>query len=150
MTEADIKSAVKAIEIHHEQGWWVAVMPDIGVATQAKTLAELGVEVERIIVAHFETARELAADPFRCKHPSSVDELTETLNVVLATRTSTYAAMASALRVIERRLLATATIPLTNEDDVLRARMEITASAAAVAAVAALVETPLVTKVEGN
>jgi hypothetical protein len=34
MTDADIKAVIKSIEIHHEHGWWVAVMPDIGVATQ--------------------------------------------------------------------------------------------------------------------
>lgn len=150
MTDADIMNAIKAVEIRHEEGWWVALMPDIGVGTQAKTLPELGVEIERIIVAHFATAAELGADPFRCKHPSAIDDVTETLNVVLATRTSTYAAIASSLRVIEQRLLATATVPLVNQDDALRIRAEVAASAAAVAAVAALVETPLVTRVEEN
>ena len=71
MNDADIKEAVKTVHIHHELGWWVAMIPDIGVATQAKTLSELGVEVERIIVAHFETAHELGVDPFRCKQLSA-------------------------------------------------------------------------------
>lgn len=71
MNDAEIKDAIKSIEIHHEHGWWVADMPDIGVATQAKTLPALGVEIERIAVAHFETAREVGADPFRCRRPST-------------------------------------------------------------------------------
>jgi len=71
VNDADIKNAVQSVEIHHQHGWWVAMIPDIGVATQAKTLPELGVEVERIIVAHFETAKELGVDPFRCKQLSS-------------------------------------------------------------------------------
>lgn len=150
MTEVDIKNAIKAVEIHHESGWWVAQMPDIGVATQAKTLPALGIEIERIIIAHFASNAEIGADPFRCKRSSAIDEVTETLNVVLATRTSTYAAIASSLRVIEQRLLATATIQIVNEDDALRIRAEVAAAAAAVAAVAALVETPLTTKVGGN
>lgn len=150
MTEDAIKAAIKAVEIRHEAGWWVAMMPDIGVGTQAKTLPELGVEIERIIVAHFESTIELNADPFRCKHPSSTEELTETLNVVLAARTSTYASIASALREVERRLLASAAVPVANPEDVMRLRAEVAAAAAAVAAVAALVETPLVTKAEGN
>lgn len=75
MTNADIKAAIKAIEIHHEHGWWIANVPDIGVATQAKTLPELGIEVEHIIAAHFETAAEYGTDPFRCKQPSSRDNV---------------------------------------------------------------------------
>jgi hypothetical protein len=71
MTDTDIKRLIKTIEIFHQNDWWVADMPDIGVATQAKTLPELGVEVERIIWAHFETAKELGTDPFRCKRLSS-------------------------------------------------------------------------------
>jgi hypothetical protein len=145
MTDADIKRAIKTIEVHHEHGWWVADMPDIGVATQAKTLPELGVEIERIVIAHFEVCAEHDADPLRCKRLSSIDEVTETLNVVLKTRTATYAAMASALREIERRLIAA-----EDENDLLRIRAEVIAAASAVSAVAALVETPLTTKVGGN
>lgn len=70
MTDAEIKEAIKSIEIHHEHDWWVADMPDIGVATQAKTLPELGVEIERIIVAHFAVNAEVGTDPFRCQRLS--------------------------------------------------------------------------------
>lgn len=83
MTDAEIKDAIKSIAIHHEQGWWVANMPDIGVATQAKTLPELGVEIERITVAHFETAREIGADPFRCQRPSTAEQLRAVLDKAL-------------------------------------------------------------------
>lgn len=75
MTDADIKAAIKAIEIHHEHDWWVADMPDIGVATQAKTLPELGVEIERIIIGHFATTAEYGIDPFLARVPSSRDDV---------------------------------------------------------------------------
>jgi hypothetical protein len=77
MTDADIKKAIKSIEIHHEHGWWIADMPDIGVATQAKTLPELGVEIERIVVAHFTLHAEIGTDPFRCQRSSTADIIAE-------------------------------------------------------------------------
>lgn len=143
MTEADIKAAIKSVEIRHEQDWWIADMPDIGVTTQAKTLPELGVEIERIVVAHFAVNAELGTDPFRCKRLSLGEETRETLRVVLTTRNATCAAMASALREIEEFLLATA--GTTMDDDIPRIRAEVSAAATAVSAVAALVETPLTT-----
>jgi hypothetical protein len=153
MTEADIKSAIKTVEIHHEDDWWVAQLPDIGVATQARTLPELGAEIERIVVAHFAVNAEVGTDPFRCKRPSSTEDAIETLNVVLAMRTSTFAAISSSLREIERRLVATASDvvkQLTRRDisaDTVKICVELAAAASAIAAVAALVETPLTDKV---
>lgn len=151
MTDADIKNVIKSIETHHEHGWWVADMPDIGVATQAKTLPELGVEIERVIVAHFAVNADVGTDPFRCKHLPLSEELAETLRVVLETRGATYAAIASSLRKIERRLLSTSFSPTTTVAVVVaRIRMEVAAAASAIAAVASLVETPLTTEVVGS
>jgi len=145
MTDADIKNAIKSIAIHHERGWWVADMPDIGVAAQARTLPELGVEIERIVIAHFAVNAEVGTDPFRCKQPSLSEELAETLRVVLETHGATYASIASSLREIERRLLAAATTTaIVDENYVLRA------AASTIAAVASLVETPLTTEVVGS
>ena len=148
MTDADIKNAIESIEIHHEHGWWVADMPDIGVVTQARTLPELGVEIERIVVAHFVVNAEVGTDPFRCKRLPLSEELAETLRVVLETRGATYAAIASSLREIERRLLATAAVIAAKTPGEIRA--EVTAAASAIAAVASLVETPLTTDVAGR
>lgn len=149
MTDADIKNVIKSIEIHHEHGWWVADMPDIGVVTQARTLPELGVEIERIVIAHFAVNADVGTDPFRCKHLPLSEELAATLRVVLETRGATYAAIASSLREIERRLLATATA-VVSENNILRIRAEVAAAASAIAAVASLVETPLTTEVIGS
>jgi hypothetical protein len=74
-TDDDIKATIKSIEIHHEHGWWIAHVPDIGVATQAKTLPELGIKIERIIVAHFATTADYDIDPYLSKMPSSRDNI---------------------------------------------------------------------------
>lgn len=87
MTDADIKAAIKAIEIHHEHDWWIANMPDIGVATQAKTLPDLGIEIERIIVGHFATTAEYGIDPFLCKVSSSREDV-ESLTAQIAALTA--------------------------------------------------------------
>lgn len=156
MTDADIKNAIKSIAIHHELGWWVASMPDIGVVTQARTLPELGVEIERIVIAHFAVNAEVGTDPFRCKQLPLSEELAETLRVVLKTRGATYASIASSLREIERRLRATAQATATvfgSDARSAESRLlcaEVAAAASAVAAVAALVETPLTTEVTGS
>ena len=150
MTDADIKNAIKSIAIHHEHGWWVADMPDIGVVTQARTLPELGVEIERIVVAHFAVNAEVGTDPFRCKHLPLSEELAETLRVVLETRGATYASIASSLHEIERRLLATAAATAAQTIQSWEIRAEMAAAASAIAAVASLVETPLTTEVVGS
>lgn len=80
MTDDDIKKTIQTIEVHHEHGWWVAVIPDINVATQARTLPELGVEVERIICAHFALHTEYGGDPFRLKRPSMREIATRALD----------------------------------------------------------------------
>jgi predicted RNase H-like HicB family nuclease len=83
MTETDIKSAIRTIEIHHEGGWWIAQMPDLGIATQAKTLPALGIEIERIITAHFEAAAAHGIDPFAGKHLSTVERYEAVLTTAL-------------------------------------------------------------------
>lgn len=85
------------------------------------------------------------------------DELRETLRVVLEMRGATFAAIASALREVERRLLDAGTANLRHDafgdihamrNELLRIRVDVLTAASAVAAVAAMVEQPL-TQLDG-
>jgi hypothetical protein len=83
MTEANIKGAIRTIEIHHEGGWWIAQMPDLGIATQAKTLLDLATEVERIVVAHFAATAAHGTDPFACRRLSTAERYDAVLTTAL-------------------------------------------------------------------
>lgn len=95
----------------------------------------------------------------RAGYPSwgEIDELRDTLRVVLETRGATFAAIGQALRRIEERLLNVSTSHaswrgvngaralVVDANEVLQLRAELVAVASAIAAVAALVELPLTT-----
>ena len=68
-TERMQEPTIINVLVERDGDWWVAHCLQINLATQARTLGELHVEIERIITDHLETCQELGTDPFEMAAP---------------------------------------------------------------------------------